>query len=79
MSDDKIEVRNINAPHHVTRVDRAKYEAMKAALMDVLPGKAPGITDQPQGLITGTRKYHKGNAVGRVTPGILIDIGNFNS
>lgn len=44
MSDDKIEVHNVNAPHHVTRVDRAKYEAMKSALLDVLPQGSPGIT-----------------------------------
>ncbi len=43
MSDDKIEVRNINAPDHITRVDRAKYEAMKRALMAVLPTEAPGM------------------------------------
>lgn len=44
MAEDKIEVHNVNAPHHVTRVDRAKYEAMKTALMDVLPQRAPGMT-----------------------------------
>ena len=44
MSDDKIDVRNVNAPDHVTRVDRSKYEAMKAALLAVLPGEAPGMT-----------------------------------
>ena len=44
MADDKIEVQNVNAPHHVTRVDRAKYEAMRAALLDVLPTGAPGMT-----------------------------------
>ncbi len=41
---DRIEVQNVNAPDHVTRVDRAKYMAMKAALMAVLPGAAPGMT-----------------------------------
>lgn len=43
MTDDKIEVRNINAPDHVTRVDRAKYEAMQRALMMVLPAQPPGM------------------------------------
>lgn len=43
MSDDKIEVRNINAPDHITRVDRGKYEDMRQALMQVLPDAAPGM------------------------------------
>ncbi|PVH29889.1 DUF6958 family protein [Pararhodobacter oceanensis] len=42
--DGKIEVRNINAPDHITRVDRAKYEAMKTALLGVLPADPPGLT-----------------------------------
>lgn len=33
-----------NSPGHVERVDRAKYMAMKAALLSVLPKKSPGIT-----------------------------------
>ena len=41
---DRIEVRTISSPHHVTDVDRAKYMAMRAALMAVLPGTAPGMT-----------------------------------
>jgi hypothetical protein len=41
---DKIEVRNINAPDHITRVDRAKYQAMRRALMAVLPDAPPGLT-----------------------------------
>ncbi len=41
---DRIEVRNITSPHHVTHVDRAKYMAMRAALMAVLPAGAPGMT-----------------------------------
>lgn len=43
MPDDKIEVQNVTSPHHLTRVDRAKYMAMRKALMQVLPGGAPGI------------------------------------
>lgn len=43
MADDKIEVRNINAPDHITRVDRVKYEDMRQALMQVLPSQAPGM------------------------------------
>jgi hypothetical protein len=41
---DKIEVRNVTSPHHITRVDRAKYMAMRSALMAVLPDAAPGMT-----------------------------------
>ena len=44
MSDSKIEVRNVNAPHHTTRVDRRKYEAMRDALLAVLPGEADAVT-----------------------------------
>lgn len=41
---DKIEVLNVNHPDQVTRVDRAKYEAMRDALLAVLPVEAPGLT-----------------------------------
>lgn len=41
---DRIEVRNITSPHHVTTVDRAKYEAMRDALLAILPTAAPGPT-----------------------------------
>lgn len=41
---DRIEVRNVTSPHHVTRVDRAKYVAMRQALMAVLPDAPPGLT-----------------------------------
>ena len=39
---EKIEVLNITSPTHVTRVDRAKYMAMRQALLAVLPDAAPG-------------------------------------
>jgi len=41
---DKIEIENFISPGHVVRVDRAKYEAMRAALLQVLPDRAPGYT-----------------------------------
>ena len=52
---DKIEVENVNSPGRVTRVDRAKYEAMKAAFLPVLPVGAPGITvaEAKAALLTG--------------------------
>ncbi len=33
---DKVEVENVNTPGQVTRVDAAKYHAMKAAMMRVM-------------------------------------------
>lgn len=41
---DKIAVENINTPGRTTNVDKAKYLAMKTALMAVLPTSAPGMT-----------------------------------
>ncbi len=43
-SDDKITVQNFTSPGHIYKVDRAKYETMRKALMAVLPGSAPGLT-----------------------------------
>lgn len=42
--DDKIEIRNFTSPNWRGRVDRAKYEAMRDALLTVLPKSAPGLT-----------------------------------
>ena len=44
MTDDKIEVENVTSPGRTTRVNRAKYMAMRTALMAVLPASAPGMT-----------------------------------
>jgi len=41
---EKIEVRNINSPDHITNVDKAKYDAMYNAMMKVLPSEPPGMT-----------------------------------
>ena len=41
---DKIEIENVVSPGHVQRVDRAKYLAMKEALLSVLPKTSPGLT-----------------------------------
>jgi len=43
---EKIEVRNVNVPGYVTKVDKAKYEAMKKAMLKALPRKPPGLTQQ---------------------------------
>lgn len=41
---EKIEIENIVSPGHKYRVDRVKYEAMRKALLAVLPAAAPGLT-----------------------------------
>lgn len=43
-ADDKIVIESITSPHHTERVNRAKYMAMRDALLKVLPGDAPGLT-----------------------------------
>lgn len=43
-TDSKITIENVISPGHTYRVDRAKYTAMRDALMAVLPVKPPGIT-----------------------------------
>jgi hypothetical protein len=40
---DKIEIENVVSPGHRQKVDRAKYEAMRDALLAVLPASAPGL------------------------------------
>jgi hypothetical protein len=40
----KIEIENVNHPGKVERVDQAMYEAMKNAIMLVLPAASPGMT-----------------------------------
>ena len=39
-----IDVKNVNVPGYTHRVDAIKYEAMKEALLKVLPKKPPGLT-----------------------------------
>lgn len=41
---DKIEIENVNSPGHGERVERAKYVAMKDALLSVLSKTSPGLT-----------------------------------
>lgn len=43
--DDRIEIQNVNHPGRTTTVDRAMYEAMRSALLAVLPAGAPGLTE----------------------------------
>ena len=44
MADEKITVENVNTPGKTTRVDAAKYHAMRDAMLAVLPVGAPGLT-----------------------------------
>lgn len=41
---EKIEIENVVSPGRVVRVDKVKYEAMREALLSVLPLAAPGLT-----------------------------------
>ena len=40
----RITVENVNVPAYAVRVDAAKYQAMRQALLAVLPNKPPGFT-----------------------------------
>lgn len=41
---DKIEVENVNHPGQITRVDAAKYRAMRGVMLAVLPAEPPGLS-----------------------------------
>ena len=43
-SDERITVENVNVPGRTSRVNAAMYNAMKQAMMRVLPSKEPGLT-----------------------------------
>lgn len=43
-SGDKITVENVNVPGYTSRVDAGMYQAMRRALLLVLPSMAPGLT-----------------------------------
>jgi len=44
MPSEKISIENVIRPGKTYRADRAKYEAMREALLAVLPDEAPGLT-----------------------------------
>ncbi|PSM15598.1 DUF6958 family protein [Stenotrophomonas maltophilia] len=45
MSDaERIEIESITTPGYIQRVDRAKYMAMRTALLRALPRQPPGMT-----------------------------------
>lgn len=41
---DRVEMLNVNSPGHVVRVERVKYEAVREAMLTVVPADAPGLT-----------------------------------
>lgn len=41
---ERVEMLNFTSPGHVMRVDKAKYEAMKTALLVSVPKAVPGLT-----------------------------------
>jgi hypothetical protein len=43
-NDEKITVENVNVPGRTSRVNAAKYQAMKQAMLQVLPKGTPGLT-----------------------------------
>lgn len=43
-TDEKVTIESITSPHHTERVNRAKYMAMREALLKSLPADPPGIT-----------------------------------
>ena len=42
-ADEKIVVENVNVPGRTSRVNKAMYEVMKAAMWKVLPTQSPGL------------------------------------
>ncbi len=43
-ADPKIEIESITSTHHVQRVDKARFMAMRDALLPVLPSEAPDMS-----------------------------------
>jgi hypothetical protein len=41
---ERVEMLNFTSPGHVTRVEKGKYDAMKAALLTAVPKAVPGLT-----------------------------------
>ena len=41
---DKVAMENVNSPGRAVRVDADKYNAMKSAILAVLPASPPGLT-----------------------------------
>ena len=78
MSDEQIEIQNAVSPGHVTRVRRDKYEAMRAALLAVLPAEAPGMTvaDAKAALLPSLPEalYPEGSTAGWWLKAVQLDL-----
>jgi hypothetical protein len=44
VSEDKITVENVNVPRRTSRVNAAKYHAMRQVMLQILPTARPGLT-----------------------------------
>lgn len=42
--DGRVTIENVNVPGYTKRVDATKYKAMRRSLLEVLPSRAPGMT-----------------------------------
>ena len=45
MHADRVRIENVNHPGQLTSVDGPRYRAMRDALLEVLPGSTPGLTE----------------------------------
>jgi hypothetical protein len=43
---ERVTVENVNIPGRTTRVDARMYQAMRGAMLKVLPGQEPGLTQE---------------------------------
>ncbi len=44
-ADGRVVVENVNVPSQTTRLDAGMYQAMRKAVLKVVPAKAPGLTE----------------------------------
>lgn len=78
MPDDKIEIENINTPGRTEWVNRAKYEAMRDALLAILPVDAPGlkVADAKEALLPDLPQdlYPEGKTAGWWLKAVQLDL-----
>lgn len=78
MPDHRIEIENVNIPGRTERVDRAKYMAMRDALLAVLPDTAPGLSvaDAKAALLPGLPGdlYPEGKTAGWWLKAVQLDL-----
>lgn len=78
MSDDKIEIENVNKPGYTERVNREKYMAMRDALLAVLPMEMPGmkVPNAKQALLPLLPEtlFPEGKTAGRWLKAVQLDL-----